>query len=284
MTAIAEPRTVDEDFRFSYADACHNQFERKIIRFIELITGQPYLKGLYEDYVAEGHPDSAFFGEALSRLEMTVNVADDGFAKIPKEGPLVIVANHPYGVLDGLIIGRLAQETQLDFRVLTHSALCQVPEMQDYLLPVDFSETREALQTNLATRARARQILDEAGCLVVFPAGGVSTARHLFDFSLAEDDPWQPFTSHLIRRAKATVLPIHFGGQNGRLFHTVSQFSLALRSALLFHEVYQKIGGAVDVVIGDPIPFAALEAFDSRSALADHLKQITYALGEVQIS
>ncbi|TNE60192.1 MAG: acyltransferase [Alphaproteobacteria bacterium] len=280
MTAAVEPRTVDKDFRFSYADACHNWFERKAIRFIELVTGQPELKRLYEAYVAEGHPDSAFFSEALARLRMTVNVTRESLTRIPKEGPLVIVANHPFGVLDGLIIGRLAQETCLNFRVLTHSALCAVPEMTDYLLPVDFSETAQALQTNLKTRSESRRILAEGGCIVVFPGGTVSTARHVFDFERPLDPDWQPFTSHLIRKARATVLPIHFDGQNGRLFQTVSQFSTALRQSLLFHEVHKKIGGTVDVVIGDPIPFDELEQFNSRAELATHLRSLTYALPE----
>jgi putative hemolysin len=268
----------EEDFHFSYVDASHNLFQRAVIRVIEFLSGQPLLKRLYEEYRDEQHPHSAFFGEALKRLNIKVNVSPEELAHIPKEGPLVIVANHPFGVLDGLIMGLLAQSSELNFRVLTHSALCQVPELDDYLLPVDFSETREAVQTNLETRRISREILSEGGCIVVFPGGGVSTAKHILDFSLPVDPEWQPFTSHLIKRAKATVLPIHFSGQNGRLFQTVSQFSVTLRSSLLFHEVHRMMGSSVNLRIGTPLPYDELEQHKSRTDLANYLRQVTYEL------
>ncbi len=130
----------------------------------------------------------------------------------------------------------------------------RAPEVNGFILPVDFSETEEALKTNLATRAAARAQLEKGGVVVVFPAGAVSTAPDKLGLKPAVDWRWQPFVSQLVQRSKATVVPVWFSGQNSRLFQIASHVSSTLRISLIFHEVRSRIGTALPVVIGAPIP------------------------------
>ena len=117
--------------------------------------------------------------------------------------------------------------------------------------------------------------------MVVFPAGAVSTAPDKLGLKPAIDGRWQPFVSQLIQRSKATVVPIWFGGQNSRLFQIASHVSYTLRISLIFHEVRSRIGTCLPVVIGAPIAFASLAGVKDRQALADELRQRTYALAKL---
>jgi putative hemolysin len=267
-----------DPFLFSYADPSLPPLKRGIIRAIERATGQPRLRRIYLDWRAAAPPGSMVFGEALRRLDVTVDIDAARLDRVPADGPLVVVANHPYGVLDGLILSHLMERTGRDFRVLTNSVLLRVPELAPRLLPVDFSETDEALATNLATRAAARRHLGEGGAVVVFPAGAVSTAPDRLGRRPAIDAPWQPFTAQLIQRSRASVLPVWFGGQNGRLFQIASHLALSLRLSLLFKEVRDRIGTRVPVEVGEPIEYGEIAGIGDRRALMDELRRRTYAL------
>jgi putative hemolysin len=168
-----------------------------------------------------------------------------------------------------------------DFVVLTNAILMRAPEVNGFILPIDFSETEEAQQTNLASRAAARAALEKGGVVVVFPAGAVSTAPDKLGLKPAVDARWQPFVSQLIQRSRATVVPIWFGGQNSRLFQIASHLSYTLRISLIFHEVKSRIGRCLPVVIGAPIQFAAIAGVKDRQALADELRSLVYGLARL---
>jgi putative hemolysin len=209
-------------------------------------------------------------------LDVRYDAAD--LARIPKAGPVVIVANHPYGVLDGIVISWLVEKIRSDFVVLTNAVLMRAHEVRDFILPIDFSGTEEAIAMNLKTRSAARAQLDRGGAVVVFPAGAVSTAPDRLGRLPAVDARWQPFVGQLIQRARATVVPIWFGGQNGRLFQIASHVSATLRLSLIFHEVKARIGTVLPVAVGAPIAFESIGHIKDRQALADELRERTYAL------
>ena len=166
-----------------------------------------------------------FWQAAVRSLELDVRYDADALAAVPKTGPLVFVANHPYGVLDGIVMAWLASKVRSDFVVLTHIVLTRAPEAARFILPVDFSGTEEAERINLASRAAARAQLERGGAVVVFPAGAISTTPDKLGLKPAVDGRWQPFVSQLIQRSEATVVPIWFGGQNSRLFQIASHLS-----------------------------------------------------------
>jgi putative hemolysin len=267
-----------DDLLFSYADATTPRVKRQVIRLIERATGQPKLKRIYFENQRNPRPGESFWEAAVRHLALDVRFDRNALAAMPKTGPVVVVANHPYGLLDGLVIGWLVEKVRPDFLILTNAVLLRAPEIRDFVLPVDFSETEEARQTNLRSRGRARQHLAQGGCVVVFPAGGVSTAPDKLGRKPAVDAPWGLFTPQLIQRAKATVMPIRFSGQNSRLFQIASHLSLTLRLSLIFREVKNRIGTVLSVAIGDPIPFKEIQDVRDRQKLADMLRQRTYSL------
>jgi len=267
-----------DDYLFSYATRSDPPVKRGLIRLVERATGQPTLKRLYFENQRSPRPHESFWQAAVRTLALDVRYDSRALARMPKTGPVVVVANHPYGVLDGIVISWLVEKVRSDFVVLTHSALMRAPEVRDFILPIDFSATEEAQRTNLASRAAARAQLERGGVVVVFPAGGVSTAPDRLGRKPAVDMRWQPFVSQLIQRSKATVVPIWFGGQNSRLFQIASHVSQTLRLSLIFHEVKARIGAILQVEIGAPISFEALKATKDRQVLADELRVRTYAL------
>ncbi|MBV1704803.1 MAG: lysophospholipid acyltransferase family protein [Hyphomicrobiales bacterium] len=263
---------------FSYAEPTDPPLRRLAIRVIELFTGQPTLKRLYVEYQRAPRPDESFFVAALRKLGINMRLEEPDVYRIPRSGPLVVVANHPFGVLDGLAISAIVERARPDFLVLTNAVLLRAPEARAHLLAVDFSGQPGAQETNLQTREAARRHLAGGGCVVVFPAGGVSTARDRLGLKPAIDARWGPFVAQLVRRAKADVLPIWFGGQNSRLFQVASHVSLTLRLSLVFHEVKRRIGTALEVAVGEAIPFASLAGSPDLQAIADGLMRATYGL------
>lgn len=263
---------------FSYADDTMPPMKRGLIRLVEAATGQRRLRRLYLDNRRHSVEGENFFAAAVRSLAVDVQFDVAALNRIPKSGPVVVVANHPYGVLDGIVISWLIHQVRSDFLVLTNAVLLRAPELAGFVLPVDFSETDSAMRTNLASRAAAREHLDRGGCVVVFPAGAISTAPDRLGRQRAVDGPWQPFTAQLIQRSRATVVPICFEGQNSRLFQIASHVSPMLRLSLIFHEVRSRIGTAMPVAIGEPRAFADLPPIRDRQLLADHLRASTYGL------
>lgn len=270
-----------DKYLFSYATASDPPLKRGIIRLVEKATGQPKLKRMYIHNQRFPRPDETFWQAAVRSLALDVRYDPDALAAIPKIGPVVVVANHPYGVLDGIVISWLVSKVRSDFVVLTNAILMRAPEVQGFILPIDFSETEEAQRTNLASRAAARAQLERGGVVVVFPAGAVSTAPDKLGLKPAVDGRWQPFVSQLIQRSKADIVPIWFGGQNSRLFQIASHVSYTLRISLIFHEVKSRIGTSLPVAIGAPIPFAAVAGIKDRQALADDLRERVYAMAKL---
>lgn len=214
---------------------------------------------------------------ALAQLQVTADYDEAQAAKIPRTGPLVFIANHPFGLIDGMILCNLAMMTRGDFKILIYSLLCQVDLINPYLLPVAFEETREAMLTTINTKKQAITTLRQGGDVIIFLGGEVSTSAKIF--GQATDAEWKLFAAKLTQLSQATVIPVYFHGQNSPIFHFVSRFSLTLRLSLLVHEFKNKMGQTIRLEIGDPtIPYQDLAGFKQRQQLLNHLREIIYSL------
>ena len=270
MTDITESPTI------SYATDGDPVLRRSLIRAIEKVSGQPRLKRLYDEYRLQGGSDRPFWQEAIDRLRVSLDYDEDQLRNLPAEGPLIVVSNHPFGVLDGLSACHLVSQRRNDIKLMAHATFDRAPELRPYLLPIHFEGASTALRSNVAARQAALQHLRDGGAVIIFPAGRVSTAEKIF--GPATDAPWKLFVSAMVQRSDATVLPIYFEGQNSWRFHLASRIGEAWRESLLMYELARRIGSDVTVRIGQPIQAAALPDIDDRHRLLDDLRRRVYAL------
>ena len=264
--------------RFTYSTPEQSFVKRTFIRSVERIGGQPRLKRLYDRYVDTPDEAKNFFQSAVDLLELRINCDSKRLNDVPSDGPVLFVANHPYGVLDGLVLTWLARRARPEVKVMANHVLCQVPDAEGSLLPVDFSGTPDAARTNLDSRRQALKTLVEGGAVGMFPAGGVAASEKPLK-GLAVDSTWHPFTAKLIRMSKATVVPVYFAGQNSRMFQFASHTSYTLRLSLFFWETARRMGSELEVGIGTPIAFSELSHFETRDAMVRELRRRTFALG-----
>ncbi len=255
----------------TYAQDSDPWLKRWIINAIEVLSGRHLLTDIYAQLKKEPFQIPHFFtrGLQLGHVTMIYNRFDE--RKIPKAGPVVFIANHPNGIIDGVIMCEIASRTRGNFKILLNHRLCQDENLNKLFLPVSFEGTREATKLNIRTKRAAEQLLKDGGTLVIFPAGGVST-RSKFGFGELEELPWTTFAAKVIRSSRATVVPVFFHGENSRLFHFISGFLMTLRLALYIHEVTRRMHTAFRLTLGEPIPFEDLEGLEHRQALTDHLK------------
>lgn len=265
------------DIRFTYSRPEQRWLYRSLVRTIERLSGQPRLERLYRGWSANPPPGENLFAAAIRLLEIEVETAAEAWKRVPKSGPVLFIANHPFGVIDGLLMGHLATLVRPDTKIITHSLLCQLPEARDFLLPIDFGKTPQAAQTSALTRRRSVEWLQQGHALVVFPAGSVSTSQNPFH-GPALDVAWHPFTAKLALLPGVTTVPVCFHGQNSRLFHMASHVHYALRIALLFRETLKRAGTRMSVSVGEPVSAAKLAAVGPRDAVVAELRRRTLSM------
>ncbi|MED7677539.1 acyltransferase [Rhodobacteraceae bacterium IMCC15231] len=228
----------------------------------------------YEQEVANGRD---FWQVMVERYGLSLDIVAGDLSKIPTSGPLIMIANHPYGILDGLMMGHILSSVRGDFRILANAVFRKSADLQRVVLPISFDETKDAVRENLATRKNALAYLAEGGAIGVFPGGTVSTAAT--PFAQPMDPGWRSFTARMISKSNATVLPVYFEGQTSLMFQLASHLHNTLRMGLLIKEFKKRIDTPVRVVVGDPITQEDLKEFSTDSrAMMDFLRKKTYEL------
>jgi putative hemolysin len=232
---------------------------------------------------AAGDPATDFSTRALDVLDIDVAIASDALRQVPRTGPLVVVANHPSGALDGLVLLSLLGRVRGDVKLLGNQLLNHIPELRECLVPVDiFGRPAAAVRRNSRALRSALDWLEGGGCLCVFPAGEVAH-RETSDGRVI-DSPWHHGAAELAMRAGAAVVPAFIAGSNSRLFRSVGRLHPLLRTALLPRELWSKRGRTVSVRVGAVIAAGELASRSSaiaRTALlrsrVDHLSTVVEA-------
>jgi len=227
------------------------------------------------------HHDSAgaYARSGLDALGVEFDVDASRLGHVPATGSLVVVANHPFGGIDGLIAVAALSEWRPDLLVLGQPILTQLGALGRIVLPLDPFGRRSAVAANAASLRRARRHLQQGGALLIFPAGEVS------HFSLrrggVSDGAWQETAVRLALHSGARLLPLYFGGRNSLLFQCAGYLHPLLRTLLLPREALNKSGTRVPVVVGRPIDALPLEGM-SLAAATTYLRMQCFALGEEQ--
>ncbi|MEM1362747.1 MAG: lysophospholipid acyltransferase family protein [Pseudomonadota bacterium] len=282
---LRHPRIPDRHVArdITYASSAATRSGRAMIRVMENATGRLRLIRRAKGYEREVERGRDFWEVMAERYGLTLKVTGGSLDNIPPKGPLVLIANHPYGILDGLMMGLILSRLRGDFRILANQVFRKAEDLNRIILPVSFDETKEAMRLNLQTRKKALGYLEQGGAIGVFPGGTVSTSATPF-FSQPMDPGWRSFTAKMVARSDATVVPMFFVGHNSRLFQLASHLHSTLRMGLLIKEFKKRVNKPVEVVIGTPIPQAALEPLrtDPR-AMMDFLRTETYNLSPVPV-
>ena len=247
------------------------------IRSIENITGRIGLIKRAKDYDIEVAKGRNFWEVIVERYNIKMNIIKGSLEDIPKKGPVVIVSNHPFGILDGLLLGYILSKTRNDFKIIANRVFRKAKDLDEVVLPISFEENREGNLQNINTRNEAIRFLKGGGIVGIFPGGTVATSAKLFSRPL--DPFWKRFTSKLILKSDATVVPIYFGGSNSRLFQIASHMSYNLRMALLIREFGRKVDRKVDVAIGKKIGSKYLQRYSKDlDGMMEYLRVQSYLL------
>ncbi len=261
----------------SYSRSAKSKSGRAMIRLLENSTGRLQLirraQG-YEQDVAKGRN---FWSVIAERYGLSLELISGSLNMIPESGPLVLIANHPYGILDGLMMGHILSQQRGDFRILAHQVFRKAEDLNKIILPIRFDETKEAVRQNIEVRKTALDYLANDGAIGIFPGGTVSTSAGPFTFPM--DPTWRTFTARMITKSNAMVVPLFFDGHTSRLFQIASHLHYTLRMGLLLKEFKKRLDTKVRIAIGNPIGRDILDPLASDpKALMTYLREATYSL------
>lgn len=246
--------------KVSYANTFTNPWQANSIRAMEWLTGKIPLLRMVRRFERMGPAEGqAFWRQALDIMGIELLTPPEQIARIPKEGPVIIVANHPHGLVDGMVLADLIGRVREDYKILTRSLLTGVKEIEPFMIPVPFPHEEDAKEQSLEMRARAMDHLKAGGVIVLFPSGVVASSETWFGPAI--EAGWNPFTARMIQRSGATVVPVFFPGQNSRAYQIANRLSATLRQGLLIHEVVHACGRPQKPVVGEPISPEEVKAF-----------------------
>ncbi len=245
------------------------------------------IKALRDFYARmRGGDERALTRRMLDELGVKLQLHQPDLERIPKTGPAVVVCNHPYGMLEGLILTQILTPLRPDVRIVTNQLLAEITELNRICIWVDpIADRSQAARFNSRGLRECLAWLKAGGLLVMFPAGEVSTIdvkrRGIVD------PQWIPSAAWLARKCGAVSIPLHFSGSNSVNFHLLGLLNAKLRTAALPAEFLNKRGHPVEVRVGRAVPPATLDSFGDDRAAADYLRSRTYLLakrGRVAVS
>ena len=268
----------DNEVAFTFASSEVNKLSQNFIKIIELLTGKLILKKLYDQYLIEENPPENFWKDAINKLQLNLIPHYYSQERIPKKGRLIIVANHAFGVADGVSICSLISDIRQDYKMITHKVLRHAEAVKEKIIPIDFTNTKEAITSNINSRKLAENLLQENGVLVIFPSGTIATKPSLGRKIKAIDGEWKNFTSKLAIRTNSPVLPIFFEGHNSQIFHIANKLGLTFRYSLMMYELKRKIGDTIDLHIGKIISYKEIKEIGDLKDITKYIRNKTYEL------
>lgn len=253
-----------------------------VINFIERMLGMTKFSRLYDKIIWEITENGRQpWDAALHTAEITLIYDKKQLEKIPTDKPIIFVANHPFGVTDGAVLSHLGQKVRGEVRIFINDAfaLCEDPYFGGDILPIAVENSPDGIKQNLESRNLALDHLKAGGALVVFPSAAIATAPNVFDRAI--EKPWKITTAKIIKRSKATVIPIYFHGQNSWIFQLANKLGRAIRYATIVYEALRSDGTDIHLEIGDPIPYEELASVKSNTAITAHIRQKVLSLGGI---
>jgi hypothetical protein len=266
--------------KISYANTFTNVWKANTIRTLEWLTGKIPMIRMVRRFERLGLIEGqAFWSKALEIMRIPLLTPPQQIANIPETGPVIVVANHPHGLVDGMVLAELIGRVRTDYKILTRSLLTGIKEIEPFMIPVPFPHEEDAREQSLEMRAHAMDHLKEGGVIVLFPSGVVASSETFWGPAI--EAGWNPFTAKMVQRSGATVVPIFFPGQNSRVYQIANQVSATVRQGLLIHEVVHACKRPQKPVVGEPISPEEVKAFvGGQREFVAWLREKTLALRE----
>ncbi len=248
-----------------------HSLSRPVMRLLKI----DFLNTLYDRY---SHLDACGFIDAiLQDLDVHVDVSAHDIKKLAAKGPKIVIANHPLGLMDGLVILRILLTHRQDVKVMSNFLLKRIDPLNPFFCPVNPFENQKHLYSSLAGFKEAIHHLRQGGILVVFPAGQVSTHARRFSGTIA-DKQWEIPVIKLIQKAKVDVCPVFLDARNSPLFYTLSAVHPALRTAALPGELLRSKGMRIRVKVGNELSVEEQNKCTDTHAFCAFLRSETYTL------
>ncbi len=274
----APPRVYDRS-ALTYSNTFDSPVKRSIIKTIEWFTGKIHIIRMIRKFEKRGKfHGQAFWRGALDVMGIDLITPQEQLDRIPKTGPVVIVANHPHGMVDGMVFADLIGRVRTDYRILTRAFLTDIDEDAGrFLIPVPFPHEEDAQAKMVEMRKQAMAHLKDGGVIAIFPSGVVASSNSLFG-PMVEDE-WNLFTAKMIRMSGARVVPLFFPGANSRWYQMANQVSATLRQSLLIHEIVNACGKPQKPIVGHPFDEEEVkERLKDQRACMDWMREQTLNL------
>lgn len=268
----------------TYANSFDDAWTGFAIRAIEWMTGKLTILRMVNKFEKNNakYRGQEFWRGALDTMGIDLLTPEEQLANIPKEGPVIVVANHPHGMVDGMIFADLIGRVRQDYRILTRSVLTGLDEAAtSFMIPVPFPHDPDAQRKMVEMRANAMDFLAQGGVVALFPSGVVMSSDSWWGPPIERE--WNVFTAKLIRKSGAKVVPLYYPGRNSRAYQIACQVSPILRQGLLLHEIVRSCNKPQAPVVGKPLTeeqMAPLQT-DPRGFMA-WLRKHTLDLGKTQ--
>ncbi len=263
------PRVYDRG-SLTYSGTFDSPIKRGIIQTIEWCSGKIHIVRMIRKFEKRGKVHGAgFWRSALDVMGIALITPQDQLDRIPESGPVVIVANHPHGMVDGMVMAELIGRVRADYRILTRAFLTDIDEdAGQFLIPVPFPHEEDAQAKMVEMRRQAMAHLKDGGVIALFPSGVVASSNSMFG-PMVEDE-WTLFTAKMIRKSGARVVPLFFPGANSRWYQMANQISATLRQSLLIHEIVNACGKPQKPIVGEPFDDAEVteRLQDPRACMA----------------
>jgi len=266
----------------TYANSFDDRWTSLAIRSIEWATGKLTILRMVNKFEKDNAKfrGQKFWRGALDIMGIELQTPVEQLRNIPTEGPVIVVANHPHGMVDGMIFADLIGRVRQDYRILTRSVLTGLDEAAtSFMIPVPFPHDPEAQRKMVEMRAKAMAHLKEGGVVALFPSGVVMSSDTWF--GPAQEAEWNVFTAQLIRRSGAKVVPLFFPGSNSRAYQIANKISAVLRQGLLLHEIVRSCHRPQAPIVGKVLSDEQMEQLNSdpRGFMA-WLRKHTLSLGD----
>lgn len=259
----------------SYKDPIRKKLFALVANTLERFLSLEELNEIYADSIKKVD-DRQFFEKILETMNVQYQITERDLERIPKNGPVIITSNHPFGGIEGIILATIMESVRPDVKVMANYLLKRIPESRDLFLFVDPFGGDESARANLAALKETISFVKGGGMLGMFPAGEVS---HLQMQKRKVSDPmWSDTVSKIIRKTGASALPVYFNGTNGAFFQILGLIHPRLRTIMLPHELCNKRGTSIEVRVGKIIPPKKLSTFETDSQMTTYLRQRSYLL------